>query len=40
MDCAFEVHSRLGPGLPESIYQTWLLYELKQQGVFAECENH
>jgi GxxExxY protein len=32
LDCAFEVHSHLGPDLLESIYQTCLLYELKQQG--------
>jgi GxxExxY protein len=32
LDCAFEVHTCLGPDLPESIYQTCLLYELKQRG--------
>jgi GxxExxY protein len=38
VNCAFEVHSVLGPGLLESTYQSCLLYELKQQGLFAECE--
>jgi GxxExxY protein len=38
LDCAFEVHSVLGPGLLESAYQTCLLYELKQRGLFAERE--
>jgi GxxExxY protein len=38
LDCAYEVHSSLGPGLLESTYQTCLQYELKQQGIFAECE--
>jgi GxxExxY protein len=32
LDCAYEVHSYLGPGLLESTYQVCLLYELKQQG--------
>jgi GxxExxY protein len=38
LDCAFEVHSRLGPGLLESTYQTCLLYELREQGLFVEPE--
>jgi GxxExxY protein len=38
LDCAFEVHSRLGPGLLESAYQTCLLYELQQLGLFVEVE--
>jgi GxxExxY protein len=38
LDCAFEVHSHLGPGLLESTYQTCLMYELKQAGLFAEME--
>jgi GxxExxY protein len=38
LNCAYEVHSFLGPGLLESIYQTCLQYELTQQGIFVECE--
>lgn len=29
---AFKVHSELGPGLLESVYETALSYELKQKG--------
>lgn len=29
---AFKVHSSLGPGLLESVYETALAYELRQQG--------
>ncbi|GHT93198.1 hypothetical protein FACS1894140_6140 [Spirochaetia bacterium] len=38
LDAAFEVHSQLGPGLLESTYQTCLLFELKERGIFAESE--
>jgi GxxExxY protein len=38
LDAAFEFHSYLGPGLLESAYQTCLLGELKERGVFAESE--
>jgi GxxExxY protein len=38
LDAAFEVHSYLGPGLLESAYQTCLLCELKERGVFVESE--
>jgi GxxExxY protein len=38
LDAAFEVHSYLGPGLLESAYQTCLLGELKERGVFVESE--
>jgi GxxExxY protein len=38
LSCAYEVHSCLGPGLLESTYQACLLYELKQQDIFVECE--
>ena len=31
--CAIEVHKQLGPGLLESAYQEWLLFELKKQGL-------
>ena len=38
LDCAYKVHSILGPGLPESACQACLRYELTQQGFFVECE--
>jgi GxxExxY protein len=38
LDCAFMVHSNLGPGLLESAYQKCLLYELQQAGLFVEEE--
>jgi GxxExxY protein len=38
LDAAFAVHSYLRPGLPESAYQTCLLGELKERGVFMESE--
>jgi GxxExxY protein len=38
LDCAFEVHSRLGLGLLEKAYQTCLLFELKQAGLYVEAE--
>jgi GxxExxY protein len=33
LDCAFEVHRRLGPGLLESTWQACLAYELEQSGL-------
>ena len=30
--CAYEVHSALGPGLLESVYESALIYELQKQG--------
>jgi GxxExxY protein len=38
LDSAYEVHSWLGPGLLESTYQTCLQYELRERGLFVECE--
>lgn len=32
VDCAFKIHSTLGPGLMESVYETCLAYELEQRG--------
>ena len=32
LDQAFKVHSELGPGLLESVYENCLLYELAQAG--------
>ncbi len=36
LDAAFVVHTRLGPGLLESVYEIVLAYELKKRGLTAE----
>jgi GxxExxY protein len=36
LDAAFLVHSRLGPGLLESVYEVIIAYELKKRGLTAE----
>ena len=36
LDCAFQVHSSLGPGLLESAYESCLYYELTQIGLKVE----
>ncbi len=33
VDAAYEVHTALGPGLLESVYETVLAYELRQRGL-------
>jgi GxxExxY protein len=33
VDAGFTVHSRLGPGLLESVYETILVHELKKRGL-------
>jgi GxxExxY protein len=33
VDAAFAVHTALGPGLLESVYETCLAYELNKRGV-------
>ena len=33
VDCAFRVHSELGPGLLESIYESCLAHEMSKRGV-------
>jgi GxxExxY protein len=38
VDAAFRVHSRLGPGLLESLYERVLAYELRQRGLSVETE--
>jgi GxxExxY protein len=35
VDAAFRIHTRLGPGLLESVYQTVLAYELGRRGLHA-----
>src|SRR5262249_50434469 len=36
LDAAFAVHTKLGPGLLESVYEVILAYELKKRGLTAE----
>jgi GxxExxY protein len=36
VDSAYRVHSRLGPGLLESVYEVCLAHELKQRGLSVE----
>ncbi len=38
VDAAFKIHTRLGPGLLESVYQAVLAYELCQRGLKAITE--
>ena len=33
LDAAFKVHTALGPGLLESVYEACLVYELKSSGL-------
>ncbi len=33
VDCAFQVHNKLGPGLLEAMYEHCFCYELKKRGV-------
>lgn len=33
VDCAFRVHTTLGPGLLENVYQAALAYELRSRGL-------
>ncbi len=40
LDCAFEVHSNLGPGLLESVYEECLLLELQMVGLNVEKQKH
>ncbi len=36
--CAFKVHSILGPGLLESVYEKALVYELKKSGLIVQTQ--
>jgi GxxExxY protein len=38
LDASFEVHSELGPGLLESVYQNALCVELEERGISYERE--
>ncbi len=33
LDAAFKVHTTLGPGLLESVYETTLTYEVRKSGL-------
>ncbi len=36
VDSAYKVHSRLGPGLLEKVYQVCFCYELQKHGVYYQ----
>ena len=38
LDCAFKIHTALGPGLLESVYRECLAYEVKKAGLEVEIE--
>ena len=37
LDCAFKVHTALGPGLLESAYRECLAYEITKAGLKMSC---
>jgi GxxExxY protein len=38
VDSAFKVHTTLGPGLLESVYEVCLTHELRQRGLKVDCQ--
>ena len=38
VDSAFKIHSTLGPGLFESVYEATLAYELRKLGCYVDCQ--
>lgn len=38
LDAAFRVHTALGPGLLESVYETSLAYEIRESGLSVETQ--
>jgi len=38
VDSAYQVHSTLGPGLLESVYQKCMVVELREKGISVETE--
>ncbi len=36
VDVAYQIHTRLGPGLLESVYEAIMKYELRKRGLRAE----
>lgn len=40
VNTCFEIHTKLGPGLLESVYETILVYELTEMGLKSKDKNH
>jgi GxxExxY protein len=38
LDICFNVHTKLGPGLFESVYSAVIMYELKKTGIVAQSD--
>jgi GxxExxY protein len=38
VDVAYQIHTKLGPGLLESVYQAVMAYELRERGLKIETE--
>lgn len=38
VDVAFQIHTQLGPGLLESVYEAVLVHELRKRGLRAEAQ--
>jgi GxxExxY protein len=38
LDAAYTVHTELGPGLPESVYQIAMKHVIESNGILAEAE--
>ena len=38
LDAAFHVHTKLGPGIFESVYEVVLAHELRKPGILVELE--
>ena len=38
VDVAYKIHTRLGPGLLESVYKAIMLHELRKRGLYVEYE--
>jgi GxxExxY protein len=38
LDCAFKVHTALGPGMLESAYEACLMYELNKRGLESKSQ--
>jgi GxxExxY protein len=38
LDAAFKVHTNLGPGLPESVYEACLAYEIRKGNLIVETQ--
>ena len=36
VDASYQIHSTIGPGLLESVYETILCHELEKRGLFVE----